>query len=83
MLALSADFSADADDFRMAGTQVIAHVGVVIAAPRFWHQHVDLLTDDFRCGVSKYLGCGPSEGLHNPVLVDGDEVSVCISLVTH
>ena len=40
------DFAADADDFGVAGAEIIGKVGVVLFAMRRRHQHTDVFADD-------------------------------------
>ena len=73
VLALPDDLAADADDLALAAGQVTGQKIVVLVAPRWRHQDVDVATHDFVGSVPEQpLGSG-IERADDAALVDRDD----------
>ncbi len=73
VLVAGAQLATDADDFRLAGSQVMLHIAVVVAAMRLIHQHVHPLTQHLLSFVAENLRCGLVKGFHEASIIDYDD----------
>jgi hypothetical protein len=73
VLAPSHHLAPDADDFRLAGGEIVGEIGVVLAIVGLGHQDLDVAPEHLGAPVAEQFLRGRVERLDVAALVDGDD----------